>query len=299
MTALPTPARSQPEIGGEPDDDPYGRARVRAWATAIEAGVLARSARLDPGVAWGGGVSEGDLRALEELGARARQEFAAANLGLVRRVVAGFARSGDSRSDLFQEGCLGLMVAVERFDHCRGVRFSTYGAFWIRAFVSAAAARQTGSMTLPVGRLDQLRVAHGVESALAQELGRLPSAAEVALAIGRGERWTADLLAARMPRSLDELDDRSLHRLTSAADADGAVDREETTWARRLLATLDGLERRVVELRLGFSGGLPASRPEVARQLGVPVGRVRRAETRAFEVLRGRCPQALLVGAAS
>ena len=186
------------------------------------------------------------------------------------------------------------MVAVERFDHRRGVRFSTYAAFWIRSYIGAALARQTGAVTVPVGRVEAQRLAHGVEGALAQELGRVPTAAEVGLVIGRGERWTADLLAARAPRSLDELDDGSLHRWAVGPGAVDLTAREEASWARRLLATLDGFERRVVELRLGFGGGPPASRPEVARALGVPVGRVRRAEDRALELLRGRCPHALL-----
>jgi RNA polymerase primary sigma factor len=274
-------------------------AQVSTWAVAIEAGVLARAARQDPDLPWRADATDEELRALEEAGARAQQEFVAANLGLVGSVLAGYTRGGAPAADLFQEGCLGLMAAVERFDHERGVRFSTYATYWIRARLSAASSRFTGAVTVPASRTDQLRTAHGVETALAQRLGRLPSVAEVAAALGRDERWTAALLAQRGARSLEELDDHALHRLSAiAVEAEEGPGPEPEVWARRLLATLTGFDRRVVELRLGFGGSGPASLASVARELGVPVGRVRRAELRALEQLRGRCPRAV-AGAAS
>jgi len=261
--------------------------------------VLARAARQDPAVPWRGDATEEELREIEEAGARAQQAFVAANLGLVGAVLSPWARSGATTADLFQEGCLGLIAAVVRFDHTRGVRFSTYATYWIRTCISSAASRQAFGATVPVSRHDQLRAAHGVESVLIQELGRLPSVAEVADAIGRDPRWTADLLGHRPARSLDDLDERSLHRVTGTGDEpDGGAGREPETWARRLLATLTGFDRRVLELRLGFGGGNPSSLAAVARDLGVPVGRVRRAEARALEQLRGRCPRSV-AGAAS
>ncbi|HEY0239995.1 MAG TPA: sigma factor-like helix-turn-helix DNA-binding protein, partial [Friedmanniella sp.] len=155
-------------------------------------------------------------------------------------------------------------------------------------------SRFASAVTVPVSRSDQLRVAHGVEGALAQRLGRLPTTAEVAVAIGRDERWTAGLLGQRGVWSLDELDERALHRLTATAgQPDGGAAREPEVWARRLMATLTGFDRRVLELRLGFGGRPPSSLASIGRELGVPVGRVRRAEVRALEQLRERCPRAL------
>ncbi|GAA3559058.1 hypothetical protein GCM10022197_13040 [Microlunatus spumicola] len=273
--------------------------QVARWAAAVEAGVLARAARQDPEVPWRGDATEEELRAVEEEGARAQQAFVAANLGLVGAVLSSWARRGAPTADLFQEGCLGLIAAVVRFDHTRGVRFSTYATYWIRTCVGSAASRQASGASVPVSRHDQLRAAHGVESLLIQDLGRLPSVAEVAEAIGRDPRWTADLLGHRPARSLDDLDERSLHRLIGTGDEpDGGAGREPETWARRLLATLTGFDRQVLELRLGFGGGTPSSLAGVARELGVPVGRVRRAEARALEQLRGRCPRSF-AGAAS
>ncbi len=282
-----TTVRTPLDTGGGPVVTD-GSARVEAWAAAVEAGVLARAALDDPGAPWRGDATDGELAALEAAGVRARQEFVAANLGLVGSVLGPWARGGVPVADLFQEGCLGLITAVERFDHRRGVRFSTYATYWIRAFVGSAASRLLGAVSVPVSRSDQLRVAHGVESSLSQELGREPTVAEVAGALGRDERWTAVLLAQRAVRSLDELDERALHRVVPVEQDLSA--REPEVWARRLLATLDGFDREVLELRLGFGGGEPTSLASVARRLGVPVGRVRRAESRALEVLRGRCP---------
>jgi RNA polymerase primary sigma factor len=274
--------------------------QVALWASAIEVGVLAAAARADPGVPWRGDASEAELCALEEAGARAQQEFVGANLGLVGAVLAPYARSGAPVADLFQEGCLGLIAAVVRFDHRRGVRFSTYATYWIRTYVSGATSRFGSAVTVPVGRSDQLRAAHGVESALAQRLGRLPTVAEVAADLGRGERWTAGLLGQRGAQSLDDLDERALLRVTEAAGgADAASSQEPEVWARRLLGTLTGFDRQVLELRLGFGGRAPSSLASVARELGVPVGRVRRAEVRALEQLRGCCPREAMAGVAS
>ena len=98
----------------------------------------------------------------------------------------------------------------------------------------------------------------------------------------------------------EELDDRDLHGLAEAAVAgDEAAEREPEVRVRRLLASLTSFDRRVLELRLGFGGRSPASLASVARELRVPVGRVRRAEARALEQLRARCPRELAAEAAS
>ncbi|MGI3782033.1 MAG: sigma factor-like helix-turn-helix DNA-binding protein, partial [Janthinobacterium lividum] len=161
-------------------------------------------------------------------------------------------------------------------------------------------SRFASAVTVPVGRSDQLRAARGVESALIQRLGRLPTVAEVAADLGRGERWTAGLLGQRGAQSLDELDERALLRASEAAGgSDEGGSQEPELWARRLLATLTGFDRQVLELRLGFDGRAPSSLASIARELGVPVGRVRRAEARALDELRGSCPREAMAGVAS
>ena len=168
---------------------------------AIEAGLLAQDARLS-GSGFGD-ATDHELSLLEASGERARQRFIRANLGLVGMISRQYAaRCQLPDAELFQEGCLGLITAVQRFDHVRGYRFSTYALFWIRAFVSAAAAKLLGAMNLPTSRAEQLRSARGLEAELSQGLGRPPTVEELAHALGRSESWTAGLLAHQRPRSL-------------------------------------------------------------------------------------------------
>lgn len=253
-------------------------------ARAIEAGALAAEA-----------LTRGDRpddATVEELGwlvgagQRARSRYVQANLRLVSMVAhqAGI-RAGLPDADLFQEGCLGLLVAVDRYDHSRGCRFATYALQWIRAYVNAASARMLGTMNLPTSRATQLRHARGMEALLAQELGRPPSPAEVAEALGRSAEWTLRLLAHEHPQGLDEVDD------IGCEDADLVRVLGARRAGAELVAALDGLERRVVELLFGFAGE-PQTYADVARTLGLTSNRVRRAERRALEQLREVCPQA-------
>jgi RNA polymerase primary sigma factor len=192
-------------------------------------------------------------------------------------------------AELFQEGCVGLITAVERFDHTRGNRFSTYALFWIRAFVSAATAKLLGAMNLPTSRAEKLRTAHGLETALTQTLGRTPTLTELADALGRSEDWTAGLLSHQRPRSLELVDGATLERLHASDELDAVL--AEPLPVAELLHRLDDLERRVLELRVGFTDGEPRSYAHAARVLNISVTRVRRIEARALERLRGFCPQ--------
>jgi RNA polymerase primary sigma factor len=255
---------------------------------AIEAGLLAGAARQS-----GSGfadATEAELAELELVGKRARQRFIRANLRLVGMVARQYAsRSRLSEADLFQEGCIGLIIAVERFDHTRGYRFSTYGLYWIRALVSAAAARQLGGINLPTSRAEQLRAARGRETELVQSLGREPSVRELAEALGRSESWTARLLAHQRPQVMELVDHQGLDLGYDADDLDAVL--QDQRPGRELLARLDDLGRAVLELRLGFADGHPRSLASVARTLGISPSRVRRVEERALETLRGICPQ--------
>ena len=167
-------------------------------ALDIEAGLLAADA-----LAHGRRPHEAtdeELRWLVEAGQRARRRYVEANLRLVSMVArqAGV-RAGLTEADLFQEGCLGLMIAVDRYDCRRGCRFATYALLWIRAFTGAASARLLGTLNLPTSRASQLRHARGIEAVLAQELGRQPTAGEVAEALGRSADWTSRLLTHEPP----------------------------------------------------------------------------------------------------
>jgi RNA polymerase primary sigma factor len=254
----------------------------------IEAGLLARDARLSG--AGFADATEQELRLLEDQGALARQRFIQANLGLVGMVSRQFAaRCQLPDAELFQEGCLGLITAVERFDYARGNRFSTYALFWIRAVIGAATAKHLGAMNLPTSRAEQLRAAHGLEAELGQTLGRAPTLREMADALGRTEDWTAGLLAHQRPRSLELVDGTTLEGLHARDELDAVL--TQPLPVRDLLSRLDDLERRVLELRLGFADGEPRSFAHTARVLHISITRVRRIEARALETLRGFCPQ--------
>ncbi len=263
-------------------------AEVVELQRAIEAGLLAHDARLS-GIGFAD-ATDHELKLLEAAGERARERFIRANLGLVGMISRQYAaRRQLPDAELFQEGCVGLITAVQRFDHVRGYRFSTYALFWIRAFVGAASAKLLGAMNLPTSRAEQLRAARGLEVELSQGLGRPPTVEEMADALGRSESWTAGLLAHQRPRSLDLIDAETLDRLQAGDELDGVLaDRQSV---RELLLRLNDLDRRVVELRLGFTTGKPLSYVDTARALQISVTRVRRLEARALETLRGWCPQ--------
>jgi RNA polymerase primary sigma factor len=144
-------------------------------------------------------------------------------------------------------------------------------------------------MNLPTSRAEQLRAAHGLETALTQSLGRAPTLTELADALGRSEDWTATLLSHQRPRSLELVDGATLERLYAHDELDAAL--TEPLRVRDLLCQLDELDRRVLELRLGFADGEAKTYAHTARVLEISVTRVRRIEVRALEKLRRLCPQ--------
>lgn len=269
------------DLGTEPL---LSAAEETGLARAIEAGVLAAAAlacRRRPG-----GANETELGLLVELGEQARQRFVRANLRLVAMVAHAVAdRSGLAEGELFQEGCLGLLAAVQRFDHARGYKFSTYALSWIRAYVLAAASNAFGALNLPPSRADQLRALHGAESELTQQLGRVPTPAELATALGRSAQWVSSAASYVAPQPLETADVDGL-----ASETVESVVLASYRPGRELLAHLGGLDRQVLEVRLGFDDGRPHSYAETARHLQVSVTRVRRAEARALDRLRAVCP---------
>lgn len=264
----------------------------RDLARRMEAGVLASAAIL--GGARPSDASTTELQLIEEAGIRARHRFISANLPLVSLVLRELVPRGRfAEPDLFQEGCLGLAVAVMRFDYRRGVRFATYGLYWIRAYISAATASQLGALNLPTNRAEQLRSVRRRQAELAQNLGRMPTTAELASAIGRDDRWTYELLNYRGPQSLDALDaDLVGGRAEEVAIEASSV--EGWSFGAELLCRLDEPARRVLEYRFGFVDGEPHSYADTARSLGITASRARRLEHYALDQLRRICPQSAI-----
>jgi RNA polymerase sigma factor (sigma-70 family) len=263
-------------------------AEESALSLQIEAGALAAEARAG-GRSCPGATPE-ELLALESLGEVARQRFIRANL----RLVAKIARQAASRtqlpdSDLFQEGCLGLICAVERFDCRRGYKFSTYASFWVRAYVWAAAANLLGALNVPAGRAQQQRLVRSIEVELAQVLGRSATLAEVAAQLGRSEKWTAELKALQVPRSLEGLE---VEVVGVSPSTSGEQAPSHDRPGGELLWHLHGLEREVLLLRYGFTDGTAHTYAEIGARLTITASRARRLEHRALEVLRSVCPSA-------
>ncbi len=238
----------------------------------VEVGVLAQAA-LEGRINICASTSE--LLELVRLGQESYHRLVTSNLRLVALVVFPNHSSSVGQDELFQEGSLGLLEAVRRFDHRRGFRFATFALPWIRMRVSEVIATQAGRVGLPARRAKVWRQAHARRLELAEKLGRTPTAAELAAAWGRPTDWVEELLAWRLPASLpDEV-------------AVGFDDAEPTEYdVKKLLAPVSGELRRVMMLRFGLEDGKAMTVAEVAAELGISESTVRRRERRAVEVLR-------------
>lgn len=255
--------------------------RETRLAQQIEAGVLAQhllalgptdSADDDADVA-----DAAELAELVALGERAKSEFLLANLGLVGLAANGTARrTGLDEDELFQEGFLGLVEALQRFDHQRGCRFSTYAMTWIKSRILQAAQTRLGGIELPLGRIAKLRKLLKHQGELSQREHREVGVVEAGAALGLTRSLTGDL--SHLERdSFDEVGD-----LADGADKLG----EDECDVLALVAQLSPRQRRIVELRFGFRGAAQPQRA-VARQQGVSVREVRRVELEALDQLRG------------